>query len=99
MQVEAKPKRGPWSSRAGQRGADLAASAPRRRSARRAKPRASQAPKSGFDKKTIALVYDFDGTLSPRPMQDYAFLPKIGEDAAAFWKESNGSRARKAPTG
>jgi len=45
------------------------------------------APK--FDKKTIALVYDFDGTLSPRPMQDYTFLPKIGADAAAFWAESN----------
>jgi hypothetical protein len=45
--------------------------------------------KSAFDKKTIALVYDFDGTLSPRPMQDYAFLPQIGEDAAAFWKASN----------
>src|SRR5215510_11072467 len=45
------------------------------------------APK--FDKKTIALVYDFDGTLSPRPMQEYAFLPKIGADPAAFWAESN----------
>ena len=53
----------------------------------RAKSR--KASKSGFDKKTIALVYDFDGTLSPRPMQDYAFLPQIGEDAAQFWKESN----------
>jgi len=42
-----------------------------------------------FDKKTIALVYDFDGTLSPRPMQEYAFLPKIGADAASFWAESN----------
>ena len=42
-----------------------------------------------FDKKVIALVYDFDGTLSPRPMQEYAFLPKIGVDAAAFWKETN----------
>ena len=42
-----------------------------------------------FDKKTIALVYDFDGTLSPKPMQDYAFLPQIGEDPAAFWTESN----------
>ena len=49
----------------------------------------SRPPRPRFDKKTIALVYDFDGTLSPRPMQDYAFLPKIGEDAAAFWKESN----------
>src|ERR687895_1720366 len=42
-----------------------------------------------FDKKTIALVYDFDGTLSPKPMQEYAFLPQIGADAAAFWAESN----------
>jgi hypothetical protein len=42
-----------------------------------------------FDKKTIALVYDFDGTLSPKPMQEYAFLPKIGADPAAFWAESN----------
>jgi hypothetical protein len=53
-------------------------------------PAKSRAPsKAAFDKKTIALVYDFDGTLSPRPMQDYAFLPQIGEDASAFWKESN----------
>src|SRR5205807_627207 len=42
-----------------------------------------------FDKKTIALVYDFDGTLSPKPMQEYAFLPQIGADPAAFWAESN----------
>ncbi|MGB3719254.1 MAG: haloacid dehalogenase-like hydrolase [Proteobacteria bacterium] len=42
-----------------------------------------------FDKKTIALVYDFDGTLSPRPMQEYTFLPKIGEDPKAFWAEAN----------
>jgi hypothetical protein len=42
-----------------------------------------------FDKRTIALVYDFDGTLSPRPMQEYAFLPKIGENPEAFWAESN----------
>jgi hypothetical protein len=46
-----------------------------------------RAPK--FGKKTIALVYDFDGTLSPRPMQEYAFLPKIDTDPAAFWAESN----------
>jgi haloacid dehalogenase-like hydrolase len=46
-----------------------------------------RAPK--FDKKTIALVYDFDGTLSPKPMQEYAFLPKIATDPAAFWAESN----------
>ena len=53
----------------------------------RAKPAAER--KAAYEKKTIALVYDFDGTLSPRPMQEYAFLPKIGVDAAAFWAESN----------
>jgi hypothetical protein len=50
------------------------------------------APK--YDKKTIALVYDFDGTLSPRPMQEYAFLPQLGIHPAAFWAESN-TRAKK----
>src|SRR6202008_3973262 len=49
--------------------------------------RRAGAPK--FDRKTIALVYDFDGTLSPRPMQEYAFLPEIGADAAAFWEGCN----------
>jgi hypothetical protein len=47
------------------------------------------AAKAAFSKKTIALVYDFDGTLSPRPMQEYTFLPKIGEDPKAFWTEAN----------
>ncbi|MCL4768343.1 MAG: haloacid dehalogenase-like hydrolase [Hyphomicrobiaceae bacterium] len=51
--------------------------------------RAAPAARPGFDRKTIALVYDFDGTLSPRPMQEYTFLPKIGEDAKSFWAESN----------
>ncbi len=45
--------------------------------------------KGQYDKKTIALVYDFDGTLSPKPMQEYAFLPKLGVDAKEFWAESN----------
>ena len=45
--------------------------------------------KPAFEKKIIALVYDFDGTLSPKPMQEYTFLPKIGEDPKAFWAESN----------
>lgn len=52
-------------------------------------PAKAEPRKAGFEKKTIALVYDFDGTLSPRPMQEYAFLPKIGVDARAFWEESN----------
>ncbi len=42
---------------------------------------------SAFDKKTIALVYDFDGTLSPRPMQEYSFLPQLGLDPKEFWAE------------
>lgn len=42
-----------------------------------------------YDKTTIALVYDFDGTLSPKPMQEYGFLPKIGEAPEDFWKEVN----------
>lgn len=45
--------------------------------------------KPGFDRKTIALVYDFDGTLSPKPMQEYGFLPKIGVDPREFWAETN----------
>ena len=46
-------------------------------------------PKSAYGQRTIALVYDFDGTLSPKPMQEYTFLPKIGEDPVAFWAECN----------
>ena len=56
--------------------------------ARKVRPPAPAA-KPVFSKKTIALVYDFDGTLSPRPMQEYTFLPKIGEDPKAFWTEAN----------
>jgi hypothetical protein len=42
-----------------------------------------------YPKKTIALVYDFDGTLSPKPMQEYSLLPKIGIEPEAFWAETN----------
>jgi len=56
---------------------------------RASRSKAKSGAKAGFTKKTIALVYDFDGTLSPRPMQEYAFLPKIGLDAKEFWAESN----------
>lgn len=34
---------------------------------------------------TIALVYDFDGTLSPQPMQEYTLLPKLGITPKEFW--------------
>jgi len=42
-----------------------------------------------FFQNTIALVYDFDGTLSPQPMQEYTVLPKIGEEPVAFWGKVN----------
>lgn len=41
---------------------------------------------AGFHRDTIALVYDFDGTLSPQPMQEYTVLPKIGVPPKQFWK-------------
>lgn len=39
---------------------------------------------------TVAFIYDFDGTLSPKNMQEYDFLQAIGiKDSAEFWKESD----------
>ena len=40
-----------------------------------------------FKQHTIALVYDFDGTLSPQPMQAYTVLPELGLSPRAFWEE------------
>jgi hypothetical protein len=42
-----------------------------------------------FFQSTIALVYDFDGTLSPQPMQEYTVLPKIGIEPREFWARVN----------
>ncbi len=36
---------------------------------------------------TIAIVYDFDGTLSPQPMQEYTVLPKLQVNPDTFWQE------------
>src|SRR5258708_9231757 len=42
-----------------------------------------------FFQNTMALVYDFDGTLAPQPMQEYTVLPKIGVERARFWGKVN----------
>ncbi len=44
-------------------------------------------PKTTFFQNTIAMVYDFDGTLSPQPMQEYTVLPKLGIRPRDFWKQ------------
>ena len=46
--------------------------------------------KPRFQQNTIAMVYDFDGTLCPQPMQDYTVLPSIGMTSEAFWHEVAG---------
>ena len=41
-------------------------------------------------KLVIALIYDFDGTLSPQNMQEYDFLKAIGiKDKNLFWEENS----------
>ena len=48
-----------------------------------------------FTHNVIALVYDFDGTLTPQPMQEYTVLPQIGiKKGKDFWKavENDGER-------
>ncbi len=43
--------------------------------------------RSRFIHNVIALVYDFDGTLTPQPMQEYTVLPQIGiKKGKDFWK-------------
>ena len=40
-------------------------------------------------KPTIALIYDFDGTLSPGNMQEFGFIQAIGHTPDEFWRKSN----------
>lgn len=41
------------------------------------------------NKLTVALIYDFDGTLSAGNMQEYDFIPTVGKSNREFWLESN----------
>jgi phosphoserine phosphatase len=40
-------------------------------------------------KLTVALIYDFDGTLSPGNMQEYDFIPAVGQSNQQFWSDSS----------
>lgn len=37
----------------------------------------------------VALIYDFDGTLSPGNMQEFGFIQAIGKSPQEFWQESD----------
>ncbi|MCC7122383.1 MAG: haloacid dehalogenase-like hydrolase [Gammaproteobacteria bacterium] len=55
--------------------------------ARRKTPTPRRVRPSPFARNTLALIYDFDGTLTPQPMQEYTVLPQLGIAPAAFWDE------------
>ena len=40
-------------------------------------------------KPIIALIYDFDGTLSPGNMQEFGFIQAIGKTPEEFWTMSD----------
>lgn len=45
-------------------------------------------------KVSIAIAYDFDGTLSPGNMQEHSFIPQLQIDNASFWDEANALAAK-----
>ena len=45
-------------------------------------------------KPIAALIYDFDGTLSPGNMQEFGFIQAVGKTAEEFWKMSDGIAVR-----
>ena len=40
-------------------------------------------------KPIVALVYDFDGTLSPLNMQEFGFIQSLGISVNDFWTKAN----------
>ena len=43
----------------------------------------------------MAICYDFDGTLAPGNLQEYAFIKKLGLTPEEFWGRSNGLAKEK----
>ena len=41
------------------------------------------------EKTIVAIMYDFDRTLSTRDMQEFSFIPRLGMDSAEFWSFAN----------
>lgn len=41
------------------------------------------------DRPIVALIYDFDKTLSTKDMQEFAFIPSINMEVKQFWDKSN----------
>lgn len=49
-----------------------------------------------MERPTVALLYDFDGTLSPSNMQEYDFMDAIGlTDKDLFWEQSHALAERQ----
>ena len=42
----------------------------------------------------VALIYDFDGTLSPGNMQEFGFIQAVGKNPDEFWALSDGIAVR-----
>ena len=40
-----------------------------------------------MSKQTVALIYDFDNTLSTRDMQEFTFIPALGMSPSEFWSK------------
>lgn len=48
-----------------------------------------------FFQNKIALVYDFDGTLSPQAMQHYGVLPALETEPSDFWSDVKSKRCEE----
>ena len=46
----------------------------------------------------VALVYDFDGTLSPGNMQEFGFIQATGKTKEEFWDKNRKLAVARMPT-